>query len=229
MTGAGAEPDPDLPVNRLPLANSADPGAAPVPQRAPVAAAMSSEQRLFLLRLARGTIEAAVHQQAVVPPDLERLDAPLREWRACFVTLEKHFQLRGCIGQLIPRQPLFAGVMDAARQAAMSDPRFERVQPDELNDITIEISLLSQLNPLVFRSAAELLDQLEPFRHGVVLQFEDRTSTFLPQVWDQIPDKTDFLDRLALKGGWKTSIWRDARTRVSVYEVESFHEPPAAL
>lgn len=229
MTGAGVEPDPDLPQDRPPLATSSNPDTAPVLERTPAAAALSPGQRLFLLRLARATIEAAVHRQPVIAPDVERLDAPLRERRACFVTLEKHSSLRGCIGQLTPHQPLFAGVMDAARQAAMSDPRFDRVQPGELDDISIEISVLSQLTPLIFRSAAELLDQLEPFRHGVVLQFEDRTSTFLPQVWDQIPDKADFLDRLARKGGWETSTWRDARTRVSVYEVESFHESPAAL
>ncbi|MCL4178990.1 MAG: AmmeMemoRadiSam system protein A [Verrucomicrobia bacterium] len=229
MTGAGVEPDPDLPEDRPRLATSSNPGTVPVLQRTPAADALSPGQRLFLLRLARATIEAAVHRQPVSAPDVERLDAPLRERRACFVTLEKHSNLRGCIGQLTPHQPLFAGVMDAARQAAMSDPRFDRVQPDELDDIIIEISVLSRLTPLVFRSAAELLDQLEPFRHGVVLQFEDRTSTFLPQVWDQIPDKADFLDRLARKGGWETSTWRDTRTRVSVYEVESFHESPAAL
>ncbi len=229
MTGTGVEHDPDCPEDRLPSATSPDPGTAPVRGRAPAAVVLSPGQRLFLLRLARATIEAAVHRQTVIDPDVERLDAPLRERRACFVTLEKHSSLRGCIGQLTPHQPLFAGVMDAARQAAMSDPRFDRVQPDELDAIAIEISVLSRLTPLVFRSATELLDQLEPFRHGVVLQFEDQTSTFLPQVWDQIPDKAGFLDRLALKGGWKTSIWRDARTRVSVYEVESFHESPAAL
>jgi AMMECR1 domain-containing protein len=100
------------------------------------------------------------------------------------------------------------------------------VRPDELSEITIEISVLSIPRPLSFGSEAELLDQIRPFRHGVVLQFEERTATFLPQVWEQIPEKRDFMERLALKGGWERGIWRSPRARVSVYEVEWFRETP---
>lgn len=187
--------------------------------------ALSADQRQTLLLLARSTIATAVRQQPPPVPNSTDFDAPLIQQRACFVTIEKDSHLRGCIGHLLPQKPLYKAVMDAARQAAFADPRFAPLQPDELDDITLEISLLSPILPLSHHSPAELLDQLEPFRHGVVLQFEDRTSTFLPQVWGQIPDKTAFLDRLALKGGWDPATWRDARTRVSIYEVECFHEP----
>jgi uncharacterized protein len=226
MTGA-ANPYSELPEKR---ADSAIPdGPRPIPV-APMSAdptarpALTPGQRRFLLQLARHTIDAAVRHQPNPAPVSADLDPPLLESRACFVTLEKQSALRGCIGHLIPHEPLYEAVMNVARQAALADPRFARVQPDELADITIDISVLSPLIPLAFHSVADLLARLEPFRHGVVLHLEDRTSTFLPQVWDKIPEKADFLDRLALKGGWEPSAWRDARARISVYEVESFHE-----
>jgi AmmeMemoRadiSam system protein A len=195
----------------------------PVPARS--CGALASGQRLLLLHLARRTLEEVVRQQPATVPNPDHLEAPLLETRACFVTLEKQTSLRGCIGHLIARKPLYAAVIDATREAASTDPRFAPVNPDELEDITLEISVLSNLAPLTFSTAEHLLAQLEPHRHGVVLHFEDKTATFLPQVWEQIPDPIDFLNRLALKGGWEPSTWRDARCRVSVYEVESFQEP----
>jgi len=117
--------------------------------------------------------------------------------------------------------------MHAARQAALADPRFSRVRPEELGDIAIEISVLSPLIPLAFKSVPDLLHQLVPLRHGVVLRLGDRTCTFLPQVWEQIPDQEEFLDRLAQKGGWEPSSWRNPQAQLSIYEVESFHESPA--
>jgi AmmeMemoRadiSam system protein A len=186
---------------------------------------LTAAQRQCLLRLARSSVEAACRQLDLGPLNPGDLEAPLLELRACFVTLEMHSRLRGCIGHLIPQKPLYEAVVEAARQAALADPRFAPVQPNELPDITIEISLLSPVTPLTYRSTADLLSQLQPHRHGVVLQFEDRTSTFLPQVWEQMPDKITFLDHLAVKGGWQPHAWRDAHAHLSVYEVECFHEP----
>ncbi len=191
-----------------------------------LAPAFSAGQRRFMLQLARRTIEAAVREQPLPEPDPKELAAPLLEYRACFVTLDKPSGLRGCIGHLIPHEPLFQALMHTARQAALADPRFSRVQPDELGDIRIEISVLSPLILLAIKSVADLLHQLVPSRHGVVLQFGDRTCTFLPQVWEQIPDKADFLDRLAQKGGWERSSWRNPQAQLSIYEVEAFHESP---
>jgi AmmeMemoRadiSam system protein A len=185
---------------------------------------LSDNQRLFLIRLARSAVEEAVRQQPGTSPKLEELEAYLLEKRACFVTLEKKASLRGCIGHLIPQMTLYAAVIDSARQAALADPRFSSVRAEELGEITLEISVLSSITPLVSQPAKNLLAQLQPFRHGVVLQFEDRMATFLPQVWEQIPDPSEFLNRLALKGGWEPTVWRDPRARVSVYEVESIQE-----
>jgi AmmeMemoRadiSam system protein A len=225
MTGPGTH-NPDLPESHPSSLASIPPGSVPPlppPTFAHPPQSLSSDQRLALLRLARSTVVAAVCQQPIIAPSSRELDPPLLERRACFVTLEKHCSLRGCIGHLIPHEPLYAGVMETAQQAALADPRFARVRPDELEEITIEISVLSDLIPLSYESAAGLLDQLGP-HHGVALHLDDRTTTFLPQVWDHIPSKTDFLDRLALKGGWEPSAWRNPRARVSIYDVESFQE-----
>jgi AmmeMemoRadiSam system protein A len=199
-------------------------GESSVPRLKP---ALSASQRQFLLQLARRTIEAVVRGQPLIEPDPQDLEPPLLAYHACFVTLEKPTGLRGCIGHLIPHEPLFQALMHSARQAALTDPRFSRVQPDELGDIRIEISVLSPLIPLAFKSVPDLLRQVVPSRHGVVLRFGDQTCTFLPQVWEQIPEKADFLDRLAQKGGWDPSSWRDPRAQLSIYEVASFHESTA--
>ncbi len=196
-------------------------------ERPPRLPHLSGTQRRFLIQLARSAIEAAARRLSSATPKPDQIESPLLEKRACFITLEKQASLRGCIGHLIPSKPLYEAVIDAARQAALADPRFASVHPEELHEITLEISLLSDLIPLDSHSPAQLLSQLQPGRHGVVLQFQDRMATFLPQVWDKIPDPSDFLDRLALKGGWEPSIWRDSRARVSVYEIESLEESEA--
>lgn len=214
-------------MTRLPPVNGAATHEEDLPESR-LKPALSAGQRRFLLQLARRTIAAAAaaREQPMPEPAPQELEAPLLEYRACFVTLEKPSGLRGCIGHLVPHEPLFRAVMNSARQAAVADPRFSRVQPDELDEISIEISVLSPLILLTYQSVPDLLDQLVPLRHGVVLRLEDRTCTFLPQVWEQIPAKADFLDRLAQKGGWERSSWRHPQAQLSIYEVESFHESP---
>jgi AmmeMemoRadiSam system protein A len=225
MTSGGTH-NPDLPENHHQWAS---PGlsqplrSSPPPATGHLTQILSPNQRQCLLELARSTILAAVHQKPIIAPPTTQLDPRLLEKRACFVTLEKNCTLRGCIGHLIPLGPLHSNIIETSQQAALADPRFARVRPEELDEITIEISILSDLIPLNYESADGLLAQLRPGL-GVALHLEDRTSTFLPRVWDQIPDKADFLDRLALKGGWEPSSWRTPRARVSIYDVESFRE-----
>ena len=227
MIGDGAHSDPQMPETLhdpvSPLGLPVEP-LAPIPEPQCGVPRLSDSQRLFLIRLARSTVEEAVRQQPETGPKPEELEGHLLEKRACFVTLEKEASLRGCVGHLFPQIPLYAAVIDAARQAALADPRFSSVRPEELGEITLGISVLSSITPLASQPAKELLAQLQPFRHGVVLQFEYRTATFLPQVWEEIPDPSEFLTRLALKGGWEPTAWRDARARLSVYEVESIQE-----
>jgi len=98
------------------------------------------------------------------------------------------------------------------------------VKPAELGEITLEISVLTEPQPLVFSSPEDLLNKLQPHRDGVVLLIGDRRATYLPQVWEQLPDKTAFLNSLAQKAGCGPSDWRLPGTKVQIYHVESFHE-----
>jgi len=189
---------------------------APHPQN------FTAGERSQLLTLARQSLKSAAAKDG--SPDTAGLPAKFSEMKGCFVTLTTHGQLRGCIGNILPQQPLDRAITDNARNAALHDPRFDPVQPAELDKIEIEISVLTEPTPLPFNSPDDLLGKLRPHRDGVVLRIGDRMATYLPQVWAQIPDKADFLDSLAQKAGCARSAWRNPGTEVFVYQVESFSE-----
>jgi len=184
----------------------------------------SADQRKFLLELARRTITRVTNGDS--PPELDAatVSENLRSSRACFVTLTKNNDLRGCIGSIFPEEPLYQAVISRARAAALEDRRFLPVRSEELKDIQIEISVLTIPRRLEFRSPEDLMQKLRPGTDGVVLRMGMRQSTFLPQVWEQIPDKTDFLDHLAQKAGMSASAWRESGTSVLIYQVEAFKE-----
>jgi len=148
----------------------------------------------------------------------------LAETKACFVTLTEGGELRGCIGHILPQEPLYQAVVDNARNAATRDPRFLPVQPGEADKIKIEISVLTEPQPLSFSSPEDLLNKLKPEEDGVLLQIGSRGATFLPQVWEQLPDKVEFLDHLAQKAGCAPDDWRGRSVNVSIYHVEAFKE-----
>jgi AmmeMemoRadiSam system protein A len=184
----------------------------------------SAEERKLLLDLARKTITRVTSGEN--PPELEASAVPekLRLRRACFVTLTKKGDLRGCIGSILPEEPLYQAVISRAKAAALEDPRFTPVRSEELKDIEIEISVLTIPRPLEFSSPEDLLKKLRPNIDGVVLHMGMRQATFLPQVWEQIPDKTDFFNHLAQKAGANASAWREPGTLVLIYQVEAFKE-----
>jgi AmmeMemoRadiSam system protein A len=141
------------------------------------------------------------------------------------VTLTENGELRGCIGHIVPQEALYQAVVDNARNAATRDPRFEPVRPEEVKRIKIEISVLTEPQPLGFSSPEELLNKLEPGEDGVVLRIGSRGATYLPQVWEQLPDKVQFLNHLAEKAGCAPDDWRGRNVSVSIYHVEAFAEP----
>ena len=154
-----------------------------------------------------------------------RVPAKFAEKKGCFVTLTEGGQLRGCIGHILPQEPLSRAIADNAAKAALHDPRFDPVQPGELDKIGIEISVLTEPAALAFQSPDDLLGKLRPHRDGVVLKIGDRIATYLPQVWSQIPNRADFLDSLSQKAGCARADWRNPGAEVYVYQVESFSEP----
>ncbi len=182
------------------------------------------EDRRVLLALARRSITDATFSGAAPDVDVTGLDPKLLEPRACFVTLTQHGMLRGCIGHITARAPLCLAVVQNAESAARHDYRFSPVESDELDELEIEISVLTDPQPLPFASEEELLSKLHPHRDGVVLQIGNHRATYLPQVWAQLPEKTRFLDSLAIKAGCSPSAWRHSGVRISIYQVESFEE-----
>jgi hypothetical protein len=174
-----------------------------------------------LLELARGAIAVAL---GGVPVD--SADAPwLREPGATFVTLRAGATLRGCIGSLEPRRALTDDVAANAVAAALRDPRFPPLEANELSGLTVEVSLLGRAEPMAFRDRADLAAQLVPGEDGVILECGSRRATFLPQVWDALPDPGDFLDALARKAG----IGRiDERCRAQRYRVRKWSDDPYA-
>jgi len=184
-------------------------------------------ERKALLELARKALVSAA--DGVGLPEFKNSPPPLAERRACFVTLTKKGSLRGCIGNLLPQSPLYQAVIDNARGAALRDPRFSPVQAGEVDQIRIEISVLTEPKPLSFDSPENLLGKLQQYEDGVLLQIGPRMATFLPQVWAQIPEKVQFLDHLAQKAGCAPEAWRGKDVSVSVYHVECFEEPDPVL
>lgn len=183
---------------------------------------LSADERLTLLHLARQAIESAVLGCPVAPIDLELLPRVLAEPGACFVTLTRAGELRGCIGTLEARQALAEDVREHAVEAALEDYRFAPVSPEELPEIEIEISRLTPPKPLDYSGSGDLLAKLKPGVDGVVIRDGPFRATFLPQVWQKIPDAERFLSQLCQKMGANPSLWRQKQLQVLTYQVEEF-------
>ena len=191
---------------------------------APAQGNFNTTEREQLLALARQAVKEAVAPGRSPLADTNNWPAKFREPRGCFVTLTKAGALRGCIGHIFPQESLYRAIQDNARSAALEDPRFRPVQPGELNQVEIEISVLTEPKPLPFTSPEDLLAKLQPGKDGVVLKLDGRGATYLPQVWEQLPNKVEFLNHLSEKAGCAPGDWRKPGTSVLIYHVEAFKE-----
>ena len=172
-----------------------------------------------LIALARNAVESSLLETKEIKSDLPWLE----QCGATFVTLTKDGQLRGCIGSLEAARPLAMDVAENALGAAFRDPRFPRLAADEWPRCQVEVSLLSAPKRVEFADEADLLAQLQPGIDGVILEADGRRATFLPQVWESLPDKRVFMAELVKKAGLPADT-RLGRCRVSRYRVEKFHE-----
>lgn len=154
--------------------------------------------------------------------DLPQID-PVRKPGACFITLTQAGRLRGCIGSLVAHRPLGVDLLANAEAAALHDPRFSPLNKDELSGVRIEVSLLTPAQPLDYLDGEDLMAKLRPGVDGVILTLDGRRATFLPQVWEQLPETRDFLDHLCQKAGHSGDCWR-RHPRIEIYHVEKFRE-----
>jgi AmmeMemoRadiSam system protein A len=188
---------------------------------------LEPEERSILLRLARQAVTLAAHDRPLPPVALEDPSDSLQALGCAFVTLTRFGALRGCIGALEANRPLAADVWEHAYAAAREDPRFAPVRPEDLEGLHIEVSRLTapiavNVAP-VRRSAA-----LRPGIDGVILRRGMLRATYLPQVWEKVPDPVEFLEMLCDKAGLPRSAWRQDDVEMLVYQVESFEESPHA-
>jgi AmmeMemoRadiSam system protein A len=189
---------------------------------------LSEELRRLLLRTARDAIRHGL--ECGGPPQVERIEElpeALREHRAAFVTLHLEGRLRGCIGHLEAIEPLVRDVADNAFAAAFRDPRFPPLRSAEFDPLHIEISVLSPATPLHFEDEAALIALLQPGLDGLILTEDtggvERRGTFLPSVWDQLPEPRLFLRHLKQKAGLPADYWSE-QIQVWRYRTESFGE-----
>lgn len=185
---------------------------------------INNEDRLILLELARRSIEMATQNRKLPQIKMGDYSQKLQENGASFVTLTRTGNLRGCIGTLQAYQPLVLDVIEHAAAAATEDYRFQPVSSDEISGIAIEISVLSDPVKKNYKSIDDLLSQLIPGESGVILKDGRARATFLPQVWGQLPDKSEFLSHLCSKMGAPSSLWKTKNLEVFTYQVEEFHD-----
>jgi AmmeMemoRadiSam system protein B/AmmeMemoRadiSam system protein A len=193
------------------------PQEAQQPEERPVEADIADGQ--LLIAIARASISGQFGLHITVRDAAPFLQTP----RATFVTLKQNGRLRGCIGSLIVHRSLIDDVRANARAAAFQDPRFEPLRFEELASVRIEVSLLSALQPMPLRDEGDALAQLRPGIDGMVLEHGGKRGTFLPQVWENLPDRRSFLQELKRKAGLAPDFWDDG-LRLSRYTVAKWAE-----
>lgn len=189
---------------------------------------LSSTDQTALLQVAAASIRHGLRHDQPLAVNLNDYAESLRPWRATFVTLEIAGQLRGCIGALIAYQALVQDVAAHGYAAAFEDPRFPALRADEFPHLELHISVLTPPEPLHFGSEDELLAQLRPGVDGLILQVDRHRATFLPAVWEKLPDPAMFLSQLKLKAGLPLNFW-SPKVRAERYITESFGAAAADL
>jgi len=175
----------------------------------------------FILQLAHRSIEYYFQTNKILEISEEEIPSEeLKQERSCFITLQLNGQLRGCIGHIEPTQELYKDIIENAVSAAFHDPRFSPLTQNEYKQINIEISILTKPEKLEFTDSQDLLNKLRPNIDGVIIRYNSYSSTYLPQVWEDLSDKEEFLASLCLKAGLSTDSWKEKGVEVYTYQVE---------
>jgi len=184
---------------------------------------ISRENRRTLLGVARQSIQHGLENGGPLSVDLDEYPPELTVVRATFVTLEKAGALRGCIGSLTAVRPLVEDVAQNAYSAAFKDPRFPPVDQLELEALEVHLSILSPPEPMQFASEADLIARLRPGIDGLIIEDRGRRATFLPSVWQSLPQPELFLRHLKQKAGMRPDYWSE-RFKAYRYTTEVIEE-----
>jgi len=180
---------------------------------------LNPDDHTTLLATARQSIRNGLKQGQALTIDTADFSPALQMPGASFVTLHLHGQLRGCIGSLQAWRPLIEDVAENAFAAAFRDPRFAPVNEKEYEQLDYHISILSPSEPIAFESEKDLLSKLRPGIDGLILEDQGRRGTFLPSVWEQLPEPRQFLRQLKVKAGLSADYWSES-IKVERYTVE---------
>jgi len=184
---------------------------------------LSLDEGRILVRTAREAIKTYVEEGTVIRPP--RVSGRLREPRGVFVTLTSGGELRGCIGHPLPTLPLIEATIDAAISSATRDPRFPPVSPDELNEIEIEVSVLTRPEPIEVSHPSEYPKRIVVGRDGLIVERGFHAGLLLPQVpveWGW--DAEEFLSQACMKAGLPPDAWLEKGTKISRFSAQIFSE-----
>ena len=191
-------------------------------------AQLTEEQGQVLVKLARHTIMEKLGRKGSASEsgtDISALkDKSFQSHCGTFVTLKLKGNLRGCIGNLTSAETIWDGIIRNAVNAAFHDPRFSPLTEKELDQTEIEVSILSEPCPLEYRNGEELTQKLRVNVDGVIIRKGHASATFLPQVWQQLPQPEEFLSHLCMKAGLPANAWKDPELEVLTYQVQYFEE-----
>lgn len=167
------------------------------------------EQQDALLQIALKSLRHGLQYGRPLQPGPDDLREAFSEPAACFVTLHKDGLLRGCIGSMEATEPLAKAVAWAAFSAGFRDPRFPSLKSEEMENLALEISILTPMQEIAVSSEQDLLDTLRPGIDGLLLEEQWRHAVYLPSVWQQLPEPSDFVRQLKMKAGWPADYWSD--------------------
>jgi len=177
-------------------------------------------EKQFILNLAHQSIEQYFYTGELLNIPEEEIPEKLLVEQSCFVTLTIDNELRGCIGHTAPIQSLYLDIIENAVGSAFDDPRFPPLSEEEYSQTKVEVSILTVPVELDFSSPEDLLNKIRPNIDGVIIKYEENGATYLPQVWEEISDKTQFLDSLCEKASLMAGDWKKRGVKVWVYQVE---------
>ena len=186
------------------------------------------KQGQMLVRLARHTLMKKLNKK-INPAESKALKKALKqncfqENFGTFVTLKINEQLRGCMGNITASEPVKDGVGHNAVSAAFRDPRFSPLKAEELENVDIEVSILTPPEPLEYTDGDDLVSKLRVNIDGVIIRKGFANATFLPQVWKQLPKPEEFLGHLCMKAGMSANAWKNNKPEVKIYQVQYFDE-----
>lgn len=185
---------------------------------------MTEQEGLLALKLARSAIDSELIRTPL--PEIDKLPQLFQESGAVFVTIKKLPQksLRGCIGSLIAHRDLYTDIVENAKAAAFGDPRFPPMSKDELSQVKLELSVLTTPKPLEYDSTTDLLTKIQAGIDGVIIKHDGYQATFLPSVWQELPQKEQFLSHLCAKAGLAQDFYTTGNLEVYTYQTVGFSE-----